>query len=250
MIAAHASLPRGRRGGARNSASRESWGLKSEQIENVTAAARHALCLGLPLTRFITLHWKAGGVTLERMVLATGHLLEMATKWLVRQGSATAWIYVHENGEEEGWHGHILLHLPAELALLFVRRQRSWIARICEGKYTKGTMRGRIVGSRLGIEHSHPELYLHNLDRCVGYIIKQTSLATARQNGLTRTVQPGLVIGKRAGTSQNIGSAARQSCRSGRCNQFAGHNLQVTPPPQAIAPHWLQEQRRSLGRVA
>lgn len=247
MLAAHTSSPRDRRGGARNSASRETWRLKSEQIENVAAAAGHALCLGLPLTRLITVHWKAAGIALERMVQATGHFLDIATKWLRRQGSATAWSYVHENGDAEGWHSHILLHVPAELAVLLVRRQRSWITRVCEATYTKGTIKGRIVGSRLGIERSHPELYQRNLDRCVAYIVKQTSLAAARQHGLTRTAQPGLVIGKRAGTSENIGPTARQSCRSAGCNRCVGHRVQVTSPLPTITPDWLQERRQRCG---
>ena len=165
--------------------------------------------LNLPLNRLITIHWKTAGVPLEAMVGATGLFLDIVSKSLARRGTPTSWVYVHENGQEEGWHCHILLHLPMELVPHLTSKQCGWITRISGRPYSKGAIRSRIVGGRLGVERTNPELYQCNLQQCVEYVVKQTEPATARQYGLTRVAPPSRVIGKRAGNSENIGISAR-----------------------------------------
>src|SRR4029078_7652317 len=61
------SAARRGRGGARNSADRESDALTAAQIGNLKAATRHAQTIGLPFPRMISIHWQAAGVPLASM---------------------------------------------------------------------------------------------------------------------------------------------------------------------------------------
>ena len=70
------SAPRSRRGGARNSAARQSQALRSGQIANLMAAEAHAAEIGLPFNRMITIHWEAAGVPLDGMAKATGRFID------------------------------------------------------------------------------------------------------------------------------------------------------------------------------
>src|SRR5207302_221055 len=60
-VAAHLPCRATGRGGARNSAARQSHELSPANIENLLRAARHADAIGLPLNRMITVHWQKAG---------------------------------------------------------------------------------------------------------------------------------------------------------------------------------------------
>ena len=198
------------RGGARNYASRSSAELSLPQVRNLCAAADAAKRLGLPFTRMITIHWRAAAVPLEEMVAATGRYLDLLTKALARHGYATAWIYVHENGPQAGHHCHMLVHVPAAAAGLLSRLQRGWLRRITSQPYRRGVLLGVPIGGRLGLEISNPPLHADNLATVLGYVVKGASEAAMLECWLTHQQPGGLVIGKRCGTSQNIGPTARQ----------------------------------------
>ena len=83
------------RGGRRHRADPESYALSSKQVGGLIAAARHANSIDLPLTRMITIHWKAVGLPLTGMANASSHFLDLLTKALARHGSRTAWLSVH-----------------------------------------------------------------------------------------------------------------------------------------------------------
>lgn len=200
----------GNRGGARNRASRENFCLSAAQIANLAAAFEHAARIGLPLTRFITIHWKAAGVSLEGMVKATGRFLDLAGKAIARRGKCTSWVYVHENGVLEGWHCHILLHVPRELVSYVQRRQIRWIKRITGQAYRLRVLKTRSVGGFLGVDQVNPDLHHHNVARALEYMLKQADEEAAVDFQLPRRGGLSLVVGKRAGTSQNIGSSARR----------------------------------------
>jgi len=121
------------RGGARNHGSRESHALTEVQIANLKAAERHAATIGLPFTRMITIHWQAAGVPLEGMARATGRFTDLMTKALARHGSRTAWLWVHENGDNKGGHCHLLVHVPAEQVKRLSALQKGWLRRITSG---------------------------------------------------------------------------------------------------------------------
>jgi hypothetical protein len=62
----------------------------------------------------------------------------------------------------------------------------------------------------LGDEIANPEHHAVNLAVALGYVLKGASAEAAERFGMDRLEPGGLVIGKRCGTSQNIGKAARQ----------------------------------------
>jgi hypothetical protein len=199
------------RGGAHNRAGRENYALTTAQIANLKAAANRAREIGLPLNRMITIHWEAAGVPLEGMAGATGHFADLLAKTLARHESRAAWLWVHENGDGKGGHCHMLAHVPAPLVPRLTRLQKGWLRRITGQPYKARVICSKPVGGRLGLEMNNPELYAVNLEAALVYMLKQAGLEAALHYTLTRLEAGGRVIGKRCGTSQNIGAKARRA---------------------------------------
>jgi hypothetical protein len=201
------------RGGARNRADRQSHALTTGQTAHLKAAERHAAAIGLPFTRMLTIHWEAAGVPLEGMAKATGRFVDLMSKVLARHGSKTAWLWVHENGDRKGGHCHLLAHVPAELVAMVSRLQRGWLRRISGQPYRRRVIHSKPIGGRLGLETGNPELHAVNLQAALAYVLKGASAEAAAQFGLERLEPGGRVIGKRCGTSQNIGAKARSETK-------------------------------------
>jgi hypothetical protein len=183
-------------------------------VANLTAAAAHALAIGLPFTRFITVHWESAGIALADMAGATGRFLDLLTKALARHGARTAWLWVHENGEGKGGHVHILAHVPAGLAPIVSRLQRRWLRSITGQPYRARLIHSKPIGGRLGLEIGNPDLYAVNLTAALDYVLKGAAPEIAAQVGMARLEPGGRVIGKRCGTSQNIGPKTRSNGRA------------------------------------
>ena len=206
-----ADLPRSSgRGGARNHADRESHALSIAQVANLKAASAHASAIGLPFTRMITIHWEAAGLPLGRMAHATGRFTDLLSKAVARHGSTTAWLWTHENGDRKGGHCHLLAHVPAALVPRLTGLQRGWLGRIAGRPYRARVIHSRPIGGRLGLEAGNPELHAANLRTALLYVVKGASPAAASELDLARLEPGGRVIGKRCGTSQNIGAKARR----------------------------------------
>jgi hypothetical protein len=200
------------RGGARNRADRESHALTTVQIANLRAAERHAAAIGLPFTRMITIHWQAAGLPLEAMASATGRFIDLLTKALARHDIRTTWLWVHENGDNKGGHCHLLAHVPAEHVKRLSALQTGWLGRITGNKYRKRVIHSKPIGGRLGLEVGNPELHSVNLEVAFGYCCKGAPQAVLDAFRIDRAHEPGgRVIGKRCGTSQNIGAKARKA---------------------------------------
>lgn len=197
------------RGGARNRADRPSQALSRSQISNLKAAERHSGAIGLPFTRMVTIHWKAAGVPLEAMVGATGAFIDKLTKWLARRGHRTAWLWVHENAGDKGWHCHILIHIPARVVSQLPAAQKRWLRQITGRAYSKRVIRSDPIGGRLGLESSNPQLHLANRQAALAYLLKGAEVSVPRTAGLDQREPQGLILGKRCSTSQNIGHKAR-----------------------------------------
>lgn len=208
--AAADSGQRSQRGGAHNSAARRSHALRTGQIANLIAAAAHATEIGLPFNRMITIHWEAAGVPLVSMAKATGRFIDLLSKAVARHGGKTAWLWVHEGGETKGGHCHLLAHVPADLVPNITKLQRGWLRRITNRPYQASVIRSRPIGGRLGVETGNPALHAANLEVALEYLLKGADSAAAELHGLERIEPGGLVIGKRCGTSQNIGAKARK----------------------------------------
>lgn len=198
------------RGGARNRADRPSQALSQAQIANLRAAERHSDAIGLPFTRMVSIHWKAAGVALEGMAKATGAFIDKLTKWLSRRGHKTAWLWVHENAGDKGWHCHILIHIPACVVSQLPAAQKRWLRQITRQPYSKRTIRSDPIGGRLGLESSNPQLHFANRKAALAYLLKGASDCAAQAAGLDLQEPQGLILGRRCSTSQNIGKAARE----------------------------------------
>ena len=199
------------RGGARNRAGRVSHALTSAHIANLRAAERHAASIGLPFTRMITIHWETAGIALSDMVKATGRFIDLFTKALARHGSKTAWLWILENGDRKGGHCHLLIHVPAVLVSVITGLQKGWLHRITGKPYRKRVIHSKPIGGRLGLESGNPELHAINLAVALGYVLKGANAEAGIMFGLARLEAGGLIIGKRCGTSQNIGAKARKA---------------------------------------
>lgn len=194
-------------GGARNCKGRSSEVIAGDKAASIIAAARHALAIGLPLNRHVTIHWERAGVPDERAAEATGRFLKLAGDWLAKQGGRFAHAWVRENGDRKGSHVHILLHLPHGRTL--GQMQRGWLKRVTGKGYRKGVIVTRRIAGMANASASAPAAYGVNLAEVVGYVLKGTCPNAAAALGLERLEPGGKVISKRTATSENIGKSAR-----------------------------------------
>lgn len=186
-------------GGARNNANRTSDYLTPKKAQKLIEAAHRAMQIGRPLNRHITIHWEAAGLSDREAMQATTAFLKYLREWL--RGD-TAYLWVRENGEGKGSHVHILAHVPRGKAMSGVLSQR-WIRR-CTGKpYQRDVIHTRKVR---GSDHPDSLLYTENCGIVLSYYLKgaEPSVATALGR---RHKFGGTIIGKRCGTSRNIGGA-------------------------------------------
>lgn len=201
-------------GGRRNRADRTSDNLSLSQALNIIAASQYAAAIGLPFNRFLTIHWQHAGIPDEHAAWATGRFLKLARDWLAKRGQRMAWAWVRENGEGKGSHVHILLHLPPGASLGAL--QRRWLRLITDHPYRRHAIRTRRIGGMAAAAYSSPDAYGDNLRKAIAYILKGVAPDAAQALGLVRLEAGGRVIGKRAGTSENIGRKARsRSHRNG-----------------------------------
>lgn len=197
------------RGGARNRKGRESLALTGAQAVNLIEAAHYATAIGLPFTRMLTIHWQAAGVALDGMAAATGRFTDLLAKALARHGSKTAWIWVHENGDGKGGHCHMLVHIPVDLVKVVQRLRRQWLRRITGTPFRARVVKTDALGRRLGLENGNPALLAENAAEALGYLLKGVTPDAPVAASLKRLEPGGRIIGKRCGTSENIGRKAR-----------------------------------------
>ena len=198
------------KGGMRNRADRRSLVIATRGAVNVHEAAWFALAIGLGFNRHTTIHWERGRV--KNGLRATMRFLQLASSWVRSQGGEWAYVWVRENGPDKGEHVHILMRIPPALAEGFRRRQAGWI-KAC-GAVRKA---GVTYSERIGLSLSHAdqtgyggETYRKDLAAVVDYVLKGAGNESRGKLGLRRREPGGVIVGKRCGTSQNIGEKARR----------------------------------------
>lgn len=187
-------------GGARNSASRTSDGLTLAQAEKLTKAAYTASAIGRPLNRHICVHWEAAGLSDREAMAATTAFLKYLREWLRGQ---TAYLWTRENGDGKGSHVHILAHIP-DTRKMSGALSRRWVQRCTIRTYCAGAIFSRKIA---GAGQTGGTLYAQNLSKVVAYVLKGTEPDAAAALGIEHE-HGGTVIGKRSGTSRNIGEGA------------------------------------------
>ena len=100
--------------------------LKPWQVSMLYDADEIAARIGLPLNTFITINYHgtfAGGasmpVTFKRGMKRMG-------QWLRDNGVKFAFVYTHENPEDEKPNSHLLVHVPANLRHAFKAKAGDW----------------------------------------------------------------------------------------------------------------------------
>lgn len=194
-------------GGARNRADRRSSCLTLAQCEGLIAAACHAERLGLRFNRHWTIHYQMAGIAEADAARFIGKLNKLVREYSTRNHGDYAAIWVRESGEGKGGHVHILMHLPARLSLK--GRTRLWV-RLAGGRCQSGVSYIRAVAGRLSAAESGAEQYAANAEIVRHYLMKGAAIEVRKLLGLERfPCEQGQIIGKRCGTSQNLGIAAR-----------------------------------------
>lgn len=205
----------GLRGGAHLRADRISYHIARRQAELILGAAYFAYCRGLPFNRWITINWSKAGIIDELAAESTRAFLKAAADSVKYWGGEFAASWVRENGlthdhEPTGSHVHILAHIPPDLMKRFTNAQRGWLSRIrMSERHNRGTLRGKATGGYRALETGCPLYYAHNLHQLVSYQLKSALPNTLAALNLAKHHQHGgMILGKRCGTSQNIGRTA------------------------------------------
>ncbi len=193
------------RGGPRNRASRLSSSISGAAARNLVEATLYADGAGMPFNRFTTVHWQAAGVA--DALTATARLLKLIGDWMRDNGHGFAYLWVREAGDGKGEHVHILWHGPDDFPA-FRGLLRRWLT-ACGAAWRKGVCCTESIGRSLGHAASGGDDYRANLDRTLGYVLKGAEPAVLAALGFSLSEPGGELVGKRCGTSQNIGPAAR-----------------------------------------
>ncbi len=183
-------------GGARNRADRTNDCLTLEQCRMLIASAMTAMETGRAFNRFITVHWESAGIADGEAMAATTAFLKALREW----AGAMAYIWTRENGDGKGSHSHILAHMPAGKHWRGALSRR-WLERITGKSYRRGVILTRRI---VGAGQPDGALYQTNLQAVLDYILKGADPDAAVALGIAHE-SGGQIIGKRCGTSRNIG---------------------------------------------
>ncbi|MFM5892983.1 MAG: hypothetical protein ACKOQM_00905 [Novosphingobium sp.] len=146
------------------------------------------------------------------MAATTGKFIDCLTRWLARRGFGIAWLWVHENAGDKGWHCHILASVPAKLVKPLVGAQKRWLRKITGRPYRARVIRSDLIGGRLRLETGNPALHFENARAALAYLCKGAPQSALDAVGIDRQHKlQGLIIGRRCSTSQNIGATARKA---------------------------------------
>ncbi len=187
---------------------RRSTALRAKDCENLLLAAEHAKAVGRPLNRMLTIHFGAAGI--DDPVKATGQLLKLMGDWLRCYNTGITAVWVREAGTAKGEHVHILMSVPPNIIGAFNRRQRGWL-KLIGATWTKGVLRSRPIGGshKAAFSDVCSCLYKHALSGALDYLLKGADSEGRVAHSIGRCEDGGELWGKRCGTTENIGRAAR-----------------------------------------
>lgn len=200
------------RGGARNRKGRVSYALSLRQAAEMIEATAFAVEVGMPFNRFTTIHWDAAGV--RDPLKATGRFLKLLGDAVRAAGSSYAYVWVRENGPGKGEHVHIAWHGPADLPVL-KRRVRIWL-KLCGCRSRRGICKTETINRSLCSAFIGDAAYRANLSEVLTYQLKGAEPEAQKALDIARADAGGLIIGKRYGTSANIGKSARLAAAGSR----------------------------------
>jgi hypothetical protein len=199
------------------------------QAENMMAAVLFAKSVGLALVAHLTIHWACTDVGDDPDGKLFAKVREGLDKWLGRQGVGFAAVWARERqsgGQSDVEHCHMLFHLPHEY------RAGKKLHKVENAIYRLISRHGRRDGDKKGDGYWADEvakLVIHeNPDG--KYLIKGGGLQVWKRFRLRREHRrwQGLIHGKRCGTTQNIGPAARRCWNEHQHRQGKVHEQRPT----------------------
>jgi hypothetical protein len=171
--------------------------------ENIIQAIGFSNQIGLPLNRFLTISWEHAQAV-GRVHDNQGRFLERYMKWIRYYRSTGAYVWSIEQGRVWGYHSHVLIHVPLKLIGSFKKSVPNWINGDVDQSGHAKTFDIQKINAGYGIAQLNP---LKGITR---YLLKAANDEVSEILSIRREPQKaGIVVGKRVGTSQNIGRAAR-----------------------------------------
>ena len=191
---------------------RRSTALRPKNCENLILAAEHAIQIGKPLNRMLTVHFDAAGI--PDPVKATGQLLKLMGDWLRCNNTAITAVWVREAGGAKGEHVHILLSVPPPILGSFTRMQRGWFKKI-GAAWKRGVYLSRPIGGshKLAFSEASTDLYKQALTGALHYLLKGADAQARAAHAISKRGDGSELWGKRYSTTENIGRAARGGSR-------------------------------------
>jgi hypothetical protein len=203
------------------------------QATNNVEAVRFAKMIGLPLVAHLTIHWSLTDAGDDPNGNLFAKVREGLDKWLDRHAVEFAGSWARERqagGQSDVVHCHLLFHLPAKYRTgKKLRQVEAAIARLVKRH-----------GGDLTDERAIKLVIHDNPDG--KYLIKGGGSQVWKRFGLRqehRRLQ-GIIQGKRCGTTENIGPAARR-----RWNEQQGRRNAV-----AVMGDWINPSSTSIGHAA
>jgi hypothetical protein len=177
------------------------------QATNIIEAVSFAKLIGLPLVAHLSIHWSLTDVGDDPNGKLFARFREGLNKWFNRRGIVFAAAWARERqacGQSDVEHCHLLFHLPVEYRtgkkLLEVEDAMS---RLVE-RHGRGILHEKAIDLRV---HANPD---------GKYLIKGGGRKIWKRFRLRKEDRrlQGIIHGKRCGTTQNIGVAARAGWES------------------------------------
>lgn len=192
------------RGGARRHKGEVSSSLTAQQCRTIITGAKRATAAGKPFNRFITLLWERGDLAGAEATDATRAFVKLASDWMRLRRQRLCWVYVHEWGEKNGAHAHVLLHVPPGLQAEFGRMPLQWAKGILPGRYVAGIVKSIPIPGADAPEDVSWDFYGHSLTARIHYMLKAAPAELEGELGIagwgrSRWGQSSRVFGKRAG---------------------------------------------------
>lgn len=187
-----------------------------KQAELIIGSALCAYRRGTPLNRHITINWSQAGIVDSCAARQTGEFLKKVADRIKYWGGEFAATWVRENGIRanrlrSGTHVHILAHIPINHEQRYFSLQRRLLKDLsASGAYRGKTLKTRPVKGRALSDGPTIQSYAKNLCDVVSYQLKSVQPIDMAELGLTKRHRDGgRIVGKRCGTTQNIGKGAQ-----------------------------------------
>ena len=166
-----------------------------KSVENILQATAFASVIGYPLKYHLTIKWT------DKANDHYSQILRKISEWQRYNCKQAAFVWAREAAR--GPHIHILLYLPKERASRFRKRLRHWLKKLLDlRRLPKGLVQCRQA-------HAFGDIQIHIAHR-VRYILKGSDDDTRLFMNYCGKREDGHVVGKRSGTSQSLGVAARR----------------------------------------